>query len=113
MVSGVSAPRIRTVTECQINVTHTKTAQINNFLWLSHRGKEVEQSVTRQRAHGETDAELNAQLEHAAAGRTQQHHDPEHGRQTDQHVGQGGIHESCREQLHISDEITDRNTFAS
>lgn len=71
---------------------------MNKFLWLSHRGKEVEQRVTRQRAHGETDAELNGQLEQAAAGRTQQHHDPEHGRQTDQRVGQGSVHVSCREE---------------
>lgn len=72
----------------------------------------MEQSVTRQRAHGETDAELNTQLEQAAAGRTQQHHDPEHGHQTDHRVGQGGVHVSCREEafhLLILDETVDRN----
>lgn len=58
----------------------------------------MEQRVTRQRAHSETDAELNTQLEQAAAGCTQQHHDPEHGHQTDHQVGQGSKHVSCRDE---------------
>lgn len=61
----------------------------------------MEQRVTRQRAHSKTDAELNAQLEQAAAGRTQQHHDPEHGHQTDHGVGQGSIQVSYGEQTII------------
>lgn len=96
-MSTVSAPQISGVqTECQLNVT-SENCRNPSGLRLSHRGKEVEQRVTRQRAHGETDAELDAQLEQAAAGRTQQHHDPEHGRQTDHRVGQGSIQVSCRE----------------
>lgn len=67
---------------------------------FAHRGQQMQQSVSRQRSHSQTDAELDAELEHLRTGREQQHHDPKHGHQTDDEVGQGGVSVSWAQRTH-------------
>lgn len=62
-----------------------------------YHGQQVQQSVPAQRAHGQTDAELDAQLEDAGAGGAQQDHDAKHGGERDDHVGQGRVQVPCRD----------------
>lgn len=60
-------------------------------LVTAHHGQQVQQSVPRERTHGQADAELDAQLEDAGARRAQQQHDAEHGHERDDHVGQSCV----------------------
>ena len=51
----------------------------------------MQQRISSERAHGQADAELDTQLEHVGTGRTQQHRDAKHGRQSYHYIGKGCI----------------------
>jgi hypothetical protein len=57
----------------------------------------VQQGVPSEGAHGQTDTELDDELEDTTTGSTQQHHNANHSGQTDQKIGDGGIHILCGE----------------
>lgn len=69
------------------------------WIWYcgAHHRQEVQQGVPSEGAHGQADTELDDELEDTTTGSTQQHHNANHSGQTDQKIGDGGIHILCGE----------------